>query len=115
MLSSLFIHNIYVVREVNPTQGSLGNPAWSHSSVPGDNLTIPCRIEEYKDTVQYRESNLRDKNSTIIYIPSQYHLVLHDAVYNAHTGQYLGLVSGIDTALGAGSSIDHYEISVENP
>lgn len=131
MLDKLFIHKIIAIRYINPTANDMGEylssssvAICSGSSTASGNYFIPCRIEYEGDILQYRESNLRDVNKTIIYIPPQYHLQQHDhiivniqSIGGNETGyKELGIVSGVNTAYkGFSTDIDHYEIIIENP
>lgn len=113
MIDSLYIHKIAVVRYIVSNQDTLGNFGSSSSPVNGGTY-IPCRIEGYNAQMQYNPAGEREYNETIIYIPPQYILQLRDRVYDFSTSEYLGLVRGINVGLGFDSTIDHYEITLEN-
>jgi hypothetical protein len=125
MIDSLYIHKIAALRFSKGSTNSLGEPVYSSSVYMSSNdststsqTTIPCRIEEYNEETEYRKSNLRLKNTTIIYIAPQYYLELADIIYDCTSGTsvYIGRIAAINNAVKAMSTdLDHYEIYIENP
>ncbi len=118
MINSQFIHKIMIVRWAQTSANSLGEPIASSSTPSGLQGAIPAWIHEYNDTTEYRGSNLRKKNSTLIYVHPDYVLALADDVYKTSisAANYLGRVVGINPAVkGLSGAIDHYEVMIENP
>lgn len=111
MLDKLYIHKIQVKRSLESNQNGLGEFNKTTSVVYTD---IPARVEEYNEKTQYRKSNTRMVNSTIIYIDPQYEIYLKDEIVGDY-GHSFGIVSGINPALGPDGSVDHNEVIIENP
>lgn len=112
MISNLFIHTITTTRPTQSSLNTLGEPVTSDVTVY---TNIPARIETYQEETKYLESNERKVNKTIIYVNSQYsNFQLQDKI--SRNSIYIGLVAGINPAvLGNSTSIDHYELIIENP
>lgn len=117
MLSSLFIHKIQAVRWNRTGQDSLGENTASSSPL-SNSPYIPARIESWDAKEEYRDSNGRPINKTLIYVPPQYILEVEDDIYNRTGGinEYIGKVIGVNPGMKAHSTdIDHYEVMIENP
>lgn len=117
MLSNLFIHKIQIIRFASTGQDDLGEFT-SSSRFLSTPPYIPARIESNKAKEEYRDSNGRPINTTLIYIPIQYILQVNDDIYDKTAGAnvYIGKVIGVNPALRAFTTVlDHYEIIVENP
>ena len=123
MRDNQFIHQIYAVRYIKNGVNSFGEPNYSGSTFLGagssssaSTVYIPARVEGYDAIVQYRESNLRSVNKTIIYVQPAYNrFQIHDEVYLSN-GIKIGILSGINEAIkGTTTDVDHYELIVENP
>lgn len=130
MRSNQFFHTITVIRFIQTSQNTLGEPngsssGFTYSSSSGATPVneIPARIEEYEEKTQYRESNIRVSNSTLIYLPPQYLLQDKDWIYwgskhkvGTSINDYIGIVSGINPAYrGNTNTLDHWEVIIENP
>lgn len=109
MFTSLFRDTITVKRRTSSSQNEYGEETYSDTTIY---TNIPARIESYDASTQYRESGERAVDSTIVYTPTGYTFALQDKIYKGAV--YLGLISGINTALGSGTSIDHYELILED-
>jgi len=124
MIVQTLIHTIYALRFIKAGYNDLNEPSFSSSSfVSNNSTTIPCRIETYQEKTDYNTSGQRVVNTTLIYVPSDYLLLVGDRIYVGSSktpdltqGQYLGKIVSVTPAiLGFSTDIDHYEIKLENP
>lgn len=120
MIDILFKDLVYGVRIISSAQNSLGEPNYSNSTFIGSaSSTGPfspyaaARIEGYRARTQYRDSNLRKVNETIIYVKTGI-FAEGDRMYKSD-GTYLGIVIGINEAVLTSVGFDHFELIVENP
>jgi hypothetical protein len=118
MLFSLFIHKIQVLRFAQSGQDNLGQITVSSSAFPSLPY-IPARIESWDAKEEYRDSQGRIVNRTLIYTPIGYPILqVEDDVYDKTNGQnvWIGRVVGVNPALKAfTTTLDHYEIIIEKP
>lgn len=117
MLDSLFWDKITVNRSSAVSSNSFGEPNYTSTAIY---TNIPARVEGQNANTQYRKSNERGVNFTIIYVPKTYTIFLQDEIiHTQHAGATiavtLGLVVGINEALAPDGTTDHLEVIIENP
>ena len=99
-----------IKRRTTASTNTLGEKVYTWTAVY---TNVPCRLEEFRPEVQYRQSGERPLARTILYVKPTTLIQAQDQVYVG--GIYQGLIQEVLTAWSPTGAVDHFEGHIENP